>query len=85
MISGDHEFTRGGNPKAASLATVCQWILQAWKDLKPEMIVKSFKKCCISNAMDGTEDDALWEYEEETPPSDSKDFDPYDDTILSNK
>jgi len=24
-------------------------------------IVESFKKCCISNALDGSEDDILWE------------------------
>ena len=23
--------------------------------------MKAFKKCCISNALDGTEDDVLWE------------------------
>ena len=36
-------------------------------DVKVPTIVKSFKKCCISNAMDGTEDDMLWEDAEETP------------------
>jgi hypothetical protein len=29
------------------------------------MIVKGFKKCCISNAVDGTEDDMLWHVTEE--------------------
>ena len=24
------------------------------------MIVKSFKKCCISSALDGSKDDVLW-------------------------
>jgi hypothetical protein len=24
------------------------------------VILKGFKKCCISNAVDGTEDDMLW-------------------------
>ena len=24
------------------------------------MIVKSFKKCCISSTLDGSEDDVLW-------------------------
>ena len=26
-----------------------------------DVIVRSFKKCCISNALDGSEDDILWE------------------------
>jgi hypothetical protein len=31
----------------------------------PEVTVKGFKKCCISNAMDGTDDDMLWNGSEE--------------------
>ena len=26
-----------------------------------DVIVRSFKKCCISNALDGSGDDILWE------------------------
>ena len=26
-----------------------------------EHIVRSFKKCCINNALDGSKDDILWE------------------------
>jgi len=28
--------------------------------ISPEVTVKGFKKCCISKAMDGTDDDMLW-------------------------
>jgi len=31
----------------------------AWQYISPEVTVKSFKKCCISNAMHET-DDMLW-------------------------
>ena len=31
----------------------------AWQHVSPEVTVKGFKKCCISNAVDGT-DDMLW-------------------------
>jgi hypothetical protein len=31
----------------------------AWQHISPEVIVKGFKKCCISSAVDGT-DDMLW-------------------------
>jgi hypothetical protein len=34
----------------------------AWQCISPEAILKHFKKCCISNAMDGTE---LWNDNEE--------------------
>jgi hypothetical protein len=33
------------------------WIVMAWQCISPEVNVKGFKKCCISNAMDGDDDD----------------------------
>jgi hypothetical protein len=36
------------------------WIITAWQGISPEVIVKGFKKCCISNTMDETCDDMLW-------------------------
>jgi len=33
----------------------------AWKAILESIIVRSFKKCSISNALDGSEDDILWE------------------------
>ena len=33
----------------------------AWKAIPESIIVRSFKKCGISNALDGSEDDILWE------------------------
>ena len=35
------------------------WIITAQQCISPEVTVKGFKKCCISNAMDET-DDMLW-------------------------
>jgi hypothetical protein len=32
----------------------------AWKAIPESIIVRSFKKCCISNALDGSEDDIVW-------------------------
>lgn len=65
MIEGHKEYTAGGNVKAASLSTVCEWVNEAWKGLPVEMVARSFKKCGISNAIDGSEDEILWEDEEE--------------------
>jgi len=39
-------------------------IITAWQCISPEMTAKGFKKCCISSAMDGT-DDMLWNDSEE--------------------
>jgi hypothetical protein len=33
----------------------------AWKAIPESIIVRSFKKCCISNALNGSEDDIVWE------------------------
>ena len=33
----------------------------AWKAILESIIVRSFKKCCISIALDESEDDILWE------------------------
>ena len=33
----------------------------AWKAIPESIIVRSFKKCLHSNALDGSEDDILWE------------------------
>ena len=37
----------------------------AWRHISPEVTVMGFKKCCISNAMDGTDDDMWWNGSEE--------------------
>jgi hypothetical protein len=41
------------------------WIMNAWQHISLEVSVKGFKKCCISNAVDGTEDDVLQNDSEE--------------------
>ncbi|KAK6166628.1 hypothetical protein SNE40_023276 [Patella caerulea] len=61
MAGDEHTYTKGGARRKPDLNVICSWIVEAWKSIDPEMIIKSFKKCCISNAMDGTEDDLLWE------------------------
>ncbi len=61
MARGDKTYTKGGRMRAPDMPTVTQWVIDCWHDLKPAIIVRSFKKCCISNALDGSEDDVLWE------------------------
>jgi hypothetical protein len=45
----------------AAPSEVTQRVSAAWKAIPESIIVISFKKCCISNALDGSEDDILWE------------------------
>jgi len=40
-------------------------IITAWQCISPEMIVKGFRTCCISSAMDDTDDNILWNDSEE--------------------
>jgi hypothetical protein len=46
-------------------------IKTAWDDISPDSIIKGFKKCCVSNSMNGTEDDVLWEEDHEENSSSS--------------
>ena len=61
MISGEHTLTASGRMRKAELNVICNWIKQTWNEIPTEMIQKSFLKCCITNALDGTEDDDVWE------------------------
>lgn len=61
MIDGEKSFTPAGNVRAAPLDLITTWVLDSWNDLSDQIIQRSFKKCGISNALDGTEDDLLWE------------------------
>jgi hypothetical protein len=38
-----------------------EWILTAWVKISSQSIVAGFKKWCIANALDGTEDNVLWQ------------------------
>ena len=72
--------------KAASFSAVCQWVKEAWNEIAPEIVARSFKKCGISNAMDGTEDDMLWEddliaEDENAENGEAEEPNPYDDML----
>lgn len=47
--------------KRASPAQLCKWIADARASIPGDLVRRSFKKCRISNALYGTEDDYLWE------------------------
>ena len=55
------ELTETGKIKRAAPPEVARWVSAAWKATPDSIIIRSFKKCCISNALDGSEDDILWE------------------------
>ena len=59
MQSAGTDLTPTGWIKEASIAQVCDWSPRSWNGVKEEVVVKSFKKCSISNAVDGTENDEI--------------------------
>lgn len=89
MISGEKSFTKGGSMRAPGLDMLCQFIIKAWNDIPEEIVINSFKKCGISNSLDGMEDDFLWATSEavnsddeaaDDNPGDAE-FDPYDEAL----
>ena len=61
MAEGIHELTATGRQKKPSEELMCQWIGEAWRDIPREMVVRSFLKCGITNALDGSEDDCVFD------------------------
>jgi hypothetical protein len=45
----------------AAPSEVARWVSVALKAIPESIIIRSFKMGCISNALDGSEDDILWE------------------------
>jgi hypothetical protein len=45
----------------AAPSEVARWVSAAWKAIPESIIIRSFKKCCINNALEGSEVDVLWE------------------------
>ena len=68
-------LTAKGNLKRPPLPTVVTWVKKVWEDIPEAMIKKSFLKCCISNKMDSSKDDILWQDEESDRETDEEDED----------
>ncbi|KFD56834.1 hypothetical protein M514_02511 [Trichuris suis] len=57
MANGQESYMAGGRMRAPSLSLLCQFVINAWSKVKMETVMKSFRKCSICTALDGTEDD----------------------------
>jgi hypothetical protein len=74
LLEGNHALTPGGKLKKPSVTILGQWILTARGRIFSKSILAGFKKCCICNALGGTEDDILWQdVEDENDDSDCED------------
>lgn len=56
LFNGPVDNTRYGNRRPPSKALLLSWIKDSWATITPEVIRKSFKKCGVTVALDGTED-----------------------------
>lgn len=56
ILTGDHALTPADRMKKPSVTLLCQWIIIALQHISPKVTVEAFKKCCVSNAVDGTDD-----------------------------
>ena len=63
MVNGPFTYTLSGKKRAPSKELVLQWIHKAWQEIPADLVANSFKSCGISNALDSTEDEAVWEEE----------------------
>ena len=54
-----HQFTKGGNLKAPSRSSLCQWVKASWDALPSDTVKKSFSSCAATTATDGSEDENI--------------------------
>lgn len=71
MASDTVALTPSGRLKRASPSMLAQWVVDAWAEIPEAMVAASFRKCCISNALDGAEDDDLFECASDKEDSDT--------------
>ena len=88
MLEGEKSFTKGGAMRAPALPTLCTWVKESWDAVGEDLVIRAFKKCGISNSLDGTEDDILYAdegTERESDVGSIADDELYDDDIDSDE
>ena len=58
---GIHELTVGRCQKKPSEELKSQWIGEAWRDIPREMVANSFLKCRITNSLNSSEDNFIFD------------------------
>jgi len=61
ILSDNLPLTKSGKIKKTPMSKIAEWISRAWSQVSPAIVAKSFQKCWVTNAMDGSQDDILWE------------------------
>jgi hypothetical protein len=68
--------------QSAAPSEVARWVSATWKAIPESIIVRSSNKCWISNALDGSEDNSLWEDDSED--KDDSDWVTDNDSVMSD-
>ena len=74
VAAGNHDLTPTGRMKRPTITQVREWVKTSWQSAEDETVVRSFKKWGISNALDSSEDDLLYEQSEDSDTSDSEEL-----------
>jgi hypothetical protein len=89
FLNEKKKLVRSSNPHLsfnrllrAAPSEVTRWVSTAWKTILESIIVRSFKKFCISNALNGSEDDILGEDDGED--KDDSDWVTDNDSVMSD-
>ena len=82
LVSGSNPHLSFNRPLRAAPSEVARQLSTAWKAIPEGIIVRSFKNCCVSNALDGSEDDILWEVDGED--KDDSDWVTDNDSVMSD-
>ncbi|CAG8508477.1 22517_t:CDS:2, partial [Dentiscutata erythropus] len=59
---GIKEYTKSGKLKHPSYSLVANWVKEAWEAVDVNLVRKSFKCCGIANAIDGIEDNLIFDF-----------------------
>ena len=62
MAEGSQEYTTQGNLKVPPRRKIREWILEAWKNFRTDVIKSSFKSCALNIAIHGSEDELIQPY-----------------------
>ena len=65
MVNCPFTYIPPGKKRAPSKELVLTWINRAWNGIPQDLTEKSFKSCGIANALDGSEDNAVREEDNE--------------------
>lgn len=66
-MNGPHEYTTRGNMKSPTRQDIVNWVSHAWDKVSAHTIQTGFLRAGISNNLDGSQEDQLFDYVPQIP------------------